>query len=188
MEWIENQLKVHVGFSEPEYGTLSWQASKVAAFESFLAELSRPAELLIDIGCFSGALTARFRRFAGRVVGIDVHAEALAEAAKRGIETIQLDISAGRQVPLPAGCADVIVCADVIEHVVDPRDLMNEARRLLKPDGTLLLSTPNLGYWLSLLRLMMGRAPLCTNGGAPGFRSGHWVDPSHLHEIGRAHV
>jgi 2-polyprenyl-3-methyl-5-hydroxy-6-metoxy-1,4-benzoquinol methylase len=181
MQWIDNQIKVHSGFAEADYGADSWQASKLAALESYLDELPQKPATLVDIGCFNGALSERFRRFAGRVIGIDIHPDALVEAAKKGIETIAFDIASGGRAPLPDGSADVIVCADVIEHVIDPRLLMNEARRLLRPGGALLVSTPNMGYWLSRVRLVMGRAPMCTNGVAPGFRSDHWVDPSHIH-------
>jgi SAM-dependent methyltransferase len=181
MEWIDNQIKVHSGYADADYGADTWQASKLKAFESALAGLGRPVETLVDIGCFNGSLSARFRRFAGRVIGLDVHVEALKEAEKKGIETICFDVASGQRSPLPDACADVIVCADVIEHLIEPRHLMNEARRLLKPDGVMLLSTPNMGYWLSRIRLVMGRAPMCTNGVAPGFRSDHWIDPSHIH-------
>lgn len=181
MEWIDNQINIHDGFAQPEYGNDTWQASKLKVFESYLAALTPKPKTLVDLGCFNGSLSGRFFPFAERVIGIDVHAQALAEAQKKGIETICFDVASGQQCPLPDGCADVIICADVIEHVIDPRNLMNEAKRLLKPSGTMLLSTPNLGYWLSRIRLAVGRAPMCTNGVAPGFRSDHWVDPSHMH-------
>jgi SAM-dependent methyltransferase len=180
-EWIQNQIRTHSGFADPDYGADTWQGSKVDAFERCLQELPGRAAVLVDIGCFNGALSNRFRRFADRVIGVDIHAEALAEAKKKGIETILFDIGSGAPIPLPDASADVVVCADVIEHLIDPRPFMNDARRLLKANGTLLISTPNMGYWLSRLRLIMGRPPLCTNGVAPGFRSDHWVDPSHIH-------
>jgi SAM-dependent methyltransferase len=181
MEWIANQIKVHDGFAHADYGADTWQASKLQALERYLGELPARPRTLVDLGCFNGALSERFRRFADRVIGIDVHAQALDEARKKGIEVVHCDVASGEQTPLPDGVADVIVCADVIEHVIDPRLLLAEARRLLRPGGTLLLSTPNMGYWLSRLRLVLGRAPMCTNGVAPGFRSDHWVDPSHIH-------
>jgi 2-polyprenyl-3-methyl-5-hydroxy-6-metoxy-1,4-benzoquinol methylase len=181
MGWIENQIQVHRGFTHADYGADTWQASKLRALERGLAEVGRPIETLVDIGCFNGSLSGRLRRFAKRVVGIDVHLEALKEAEKKGIEVVYSDIGSGQPTPLPAACADAIVCADIIEHIIEPRHLMNEARRLLKPGGIMLLSTPNMGYWLSRVRLAMGYAPMCTNGVAPGFRSDRWVDPSHIH-------
>jgi hypothetical protein len=65
--------------------------------------------------------------------------------------------------------------------LLDPTILLRELDRVLKPEGSLIVSTLNLGYWLSRLRLLVGRAPLCTNGVAPGFRHDSWVDPTHLH-------
>jgi SAM-dependent methyltransferase len=55
---------------------------------------------------------------------------------------------------------DVIFCGEVIEHVYSPDDLIEDLKRLLQPDGLLLLSTPNLGYWLNRVLLLFGISPL----------------------------
>ena len=48
----------------------------------------------------------------------------------------------------------------MIEHVYSPDDLVEDLKRILRPDGLLLLSTPNLGYWLNRLLLLVGISPL----------------------------
>lgn len=57
--------------------------------------------------------------------------------------------------PLPVedGCFDVIIAAEVIEHLENPRKTAREFFRTLRPGGTLLLSTPNNESWRSLLSL-----------------------------------
>lgn len=175
------QIAVHDGAADNTYGTDSWEASKRAAFEAHLRALPRRAGLLVDLGCFNGALTECWRPFADRVLGVDFHTEALARARARGLEVLEHDFAGGAPLPLEAGTVDVVTCADVVEHLVDPTVLLREARRLLRADGALLLSTPNMGYWLSRLRLLTGRPPLCTNGVALDYKRDFWVDPSHLH-------
>jgi SAM-dependent methyltransferase len=54
----------------------------------------------------------------------------------------------------------VIFCGEVIEHVYSPDDLVEDLKRLMRPDGILLLSTPNLGYWVNRLLLAVGISPL----------------------------
>ena len=175
------QIAVHDGAADETYGTDSWEASKRAAFEAHLRALPRPTALLVDLGCFNGALTACWKPFAQRVIGVDFHPEALLRARARGLEVLEHDLSSPEPLPLATGTVDVVTCADVVEHLVDPAVLLREAKRLLRPDGALLLSTPNMGYWLSRLRLLVGRPPLCTNGVALDYKRDFWVDPSHLH-------
>ncbi|HVY71725.1 MAG TPA: class I SAM-dependent methyltransferase [Verrucomicrobiae bacterium] len=49
-------------------------------------------------------------------------------------------------IPLPDACMDAIVCTEVIEHVVDPPRVLKELGRLLKPGGTLLLTSPMISH------------------------------------------
>ncbi len=72
----------------------------------------------------------------GRKIGFDVSEFLEAETRGRGIEFIS-DISA-----LADECADVAICHHALEHVLSPPAVLAEIRRLLKPDGRLLLYTP----------------------------------------------
>lgn len=57
--------------------------------------------------------------------------------------------------PLSAGAVDVIVAAEVIEHLENPRAVARDCFRLLRPGGTLILTTPNNETWRSLGALLM---------------------------------
>jgi 2-polyprenyl-3-methyl-5-hydroxy-6-metoxy-1,4-benzoquinol methylase len=72
--------------------------------------------------------------------GLDFDPRAIAAARSRG-----LNVSAGdvRSMAYSAASFDAIVMTHVIEHVVDPVGLLKECRRILKPQGTLVLVTPN---------------------------------------------
>jgi 2-polyprenyl-3-methyl-5-hydroxy-6-metoxy-1,4-benzoquinol methylase len=56
---------------------------------------------------------------------------------------------------LPDGCCDLVVSAEVIEHLENPRATMREWHRLLKPGGWVVLSTPNNESWRSLVSLLL---------------------------------
>jgi SAM-dependent methyltransferase len=55
---------------------------------------------------------------------------------------------------------DVIFCGEVIEHLFSPDALMSDLRDVLRPGGILILSTPNLAYWVNRLLLLIGISPL----------------------------
>jgi SAM-dependent methyltransferase len=55
---------------------------------------------------------------------------------------------------------DVIFCGEVIEHLFSPDALLSDLREILRPDGILILSTPNLAYWVNRLLLLVGISPL----------------------------
>ncbi|OGH03177.1 MAG: hypothetical protein A2798_01975 [Candidatus Levybacteria bacterium RIFCSPHIGHO2_01_FULL_37_17] len=55
---------------------------------------------------------------------------------------------------------DVIFCGEVIEHLFSPDDLLKEIRLLMHKDSILILSTPNLGYYINRIMLLFGISPL----------------------------
>jgi SAM-dependent methyltransferase len=55
---------------------------------------------------------------------------------------------------------DVIFCGEVIEHLFSPDDLIDEIKILMHPKSILILSTPNLAYWVNRLFLILGISPL----------------------------
>jgi 2-polyprenyl-3-methyl-5-hydroxy-6-metoxy-1,4-benzoquinol methylase len=124
-----------------------------------LIEPSQHDPVLVDIGCGGGAGTARLAHAIGatRVIGIDLSQPSLTDA------TIQQRYhgvrASGLSLPLPASSVDVVMLNDVIEHVVDPDELLDEIGRVLRPGGHLLLSTPNLAAWFNRAALAVGTQP-----------------------------
>jgi SAM-dependent methyltransferase len=78
-----------------------------------------------------------------RVVGVEPSADAVRTARER----LGLDVREGtlEQAALPAGSADVVTMRMVLEHVPDPRRVLAEAHRIMRPGGRILLSVPNAG-------------------------------------------
>ena len=111
---------------------------------------------MLDVGCRSGALTQYY--VAGNtVVGLDVDEVALAHAARRGLATVAAD--ANGPLPFPDASFDVVVAAEVIEHLRDPERFVAEAWRVLQPGGTFTGSVPNTFRLKNRLRFLAGRHP-----------------------------
>jgi SAM-dependent methyltransferase len=100
-----------------------------------LAEL-RPGDRWLDLGCGAG----RFLTLAPGGVGVDVAPGAL-ERAARNAPGADLRLVTD-QLPLAHGEVDLIWCSEVVEHVAGALELLQECRRVLRPGGRLLLTTP----------------------------------------------
>lgn len=95
-------------------------------------------QLLVDLGCGHGTtLTAVAARTPGAVlVGIDIAADSLASAAHiLGGAALMARADLSRPLPLPDATADVIVCHNVMELLVDPAALFTEIDRVLRVGG-----------------------------------------------------
>lgn len=109
---------------------------KVAVLEQAFAPLVE-TELIVDIGAGSGRIAARLGR---PVLCLDKEPALLAQCQERGLRALQADLE-GR-LPVGDGEAGGVLMIDAIEHVVEPRRVMSEIRRITRPGGVVVLFTP----------------------------------------------
>lgn len=94
----------------------------------------------------------------GTVVVLDISVRALQAARNSGQLPLIADAE-GPKLPLRTDSVDVVMLNEVIEHLVDTDSILGEIRRVLRPGGILMLSTPNLAAWFNRLALMFGIQP-----------------------------
>ena len=102
---------------------------------------------VLDVGCGGGLLCEALFDFNGKISGIDAAGPGI-EIAKRHAkdnckEILYRDITAEELVDSESEKYDVVTCLEVIEHVPDPQSLVTACSNLLKPGGSLFLSTIN---------------------------------------------
>jgi 2-polyprenyl-3-methyl-5-hydroxy-6-metoxy-1,4-benzoquinol methylase len=120
-----------------------------------------PPALIVDVGCGDGLATSVAASVSPghRFVGVDWSADAVRQASARGLALVRASVEdAG--LPVATGAADVVIMSEVIEHLVDTDSVLDEVRRILKPGGSLLLSTPNLAAWFNRGLLAVGVQPV----------------------------
>lgn len=126
-----------------------------AASYGFAETFCRSKQVL-DLGCGSGYGCFRLASIARSVHGVDVSAEAIEFAARR-YEAANLQfshISAGDRLPFPDESFDTVLSFQVIEHVEGEADYLEEARRVLRPGGVMIIITPDRQH-----RLLPGQKP-----------------------------
>jgi ubiquinone/menaquinone biosynthesis C-methylase UbiE len=107
-----------------------------------LGHVRAPAHVL-DLGCGLGDFAAALDEHGAQVTGCDVAEEALRRARERhpGIEFVQ----SGEELPFDVGSFDAVWAGEVLEHVQDVLGLLAEVHRVLRPEGQLIVSTPDHG-------------------------------------------
>ncbi|MGD6745653.1 methyltransferase domain-containing protein [Streptomyces sp. BH106] len=119
---------------------------------------------VLDIGCGDGTAAATTARLLSRpdehhLIGIDWSQDALRRAARRVPRVVRGELT-GHGLPFADASADVVLLSEVVEHLVDPDAALDEIRRVLRPGGHLMLSTPNLAAWYNRALLLAGVQPV----------------------------
>ncbi|MEU1026011.1 class I SAM-dependent methyltransferase [Streptomyces sp. NPDC005904] len=116
---------------------------------------------VLDIGSADGtaAATAAPLLAGHRVIGVDWSQDALRRAHARLPYVVRGELTDGG-LPFASGAADAVLFSEVIEHLVDPDSALDELRRVLRPGGHLMLSTPNLAAWYNRGLLLAGVQPV----------------------------
>jgi 2-polyprenyl-3-methyl-5-hydroxy-6-metoxy-1,4-benzoquinol methylase len=96
---------------------------------------------VLDVGCGEAQITAELARAGFDVLGVDVAEEPLRRARRRHAE-LDLRLVAEVDWPLPDASFDAVWSGETLEHVLDTSAWLSEVRRVLRPRGTLVLSTP----------------------------------------------
>jgi 2-polyprenyl-3-methyl-5-hydroxy-6-metoxy-1,4-benzoquinol methylase len=137
----------------PEYALKEGEESSHAVILRWLGQL--PPSRVLDLGCSGGKLSERVRALGHHVSGVDVcELDGVRERMDRFIQA-DLDRGLPGEV-LEDGPYDIVLAADVLEHVREPEKLLVEINRVLTDRGTLIASVPNFGHWYARGRTALG--------------------------------
>lgn len=114
---------------------------------------------VLDVGCWSGFVGRYLRETRQATVdGIEPNPDMASLAAQqyRNVAASSVEAAFAEPSPEPAGY-DAILFLDVLEHLVDPADVLRTAKDRLAPDGRVLISMPNAAHWTMRKELLLGR-------------------------------
>jgi SAM-dependent methyltransferase len=117
--------------------------------------------LILDLGCGDGTYTRRLVRTVptgtAKLLGMELIIEAADRAAANGLSTVVADLNQG--LPFRDREIDIAISNQVIEHIQDLDRYVSELFRVIKTDGTVIISTENLSSWHNVLSLVLGFQP-----------------------------
>ena len=142
---------------------------------------------VLDLGCGGGILTEALAKLGAHMTGIDIEKDLIEVAKTHALENhLKIDYHAMPVQDYNDKQFDVIVCMEMLEHVESPIHIIKECKRLLKPGGTLFLSTINRTLKAYFELILMGEYVLQL---LP--RQTHdyknFIQPSELEQYLRAH-
>ena len=102
-------------------------------------------KVVLDIACGEGFGTALLARSAAKVIGIDIDPNVVSHAAEKyqAVTNASFVIGDCRAIPLDDRSVDLIVSFETIEHIVEHTKLVSEFDRVLRPNGAIIISSPN---------------------------------------------
>lgn len=114
---------------------------------------------VLDVGAGFATTSAEIEKRGNSVTTIEISSEAVEKARSRVSRVVQADLCDVERVGRELGdeTFDVLIFADVLEHLPNPLDVLQSYIRFLKPEGRLLVSLPNVGLWAVRLMLLFGR-------------------------------
>jgi len=116
---------------------------------------------ILDIGCWDGSYTTRYRKKTNIVYGIEASSSSARRAQEKGIITEPGDFMENdffKNIKF-----DIVVAGEIIEHVFDTDLFLQKIHSILKLHGKLILTTPNVASLPRRLLLLLGKNPLLDN-------------------------
>jgi 2-polyprenyl-3-methyl-5-hydroxy-6-metoxy-1,4-benzoquinol methylase len=142
-----------------------------------LARMVEPGQRVLELGTGPGTVTRILHSKGCQVTGVEMDPETLATCAPFCERTVQANLEdPDWAAPLAGEKFDAVICADVLEHMRNPRPLLQQLHSFLKPSGSVLMSLPNASHLTVVASLLGGRFPYQKNG---------LLDHTHLKFYGR---
>ena len=100
-------------------------------------------DIILDIGCGSGVQLNSLNIVPKFLIGTDINQNALVYAKNKNIPNSEFIRCDAQQLPFKTMAIDKIICAELIEHLPNPAMMINEVHRILKNNGSIIITTPN---------------------------------------------
>lgn len=127
-----------------------WHQHKRLVCHQILNRFIPRAGKLLDIGTGTGKMLSELKQAGWQVFGVDIEKKAQQESAKRGIYIKTADVSK-KPLPFPNSTFDLVTALDLLEHIPNDQFCLREMKRVLKPQGIILISVPAyqqlFSYW-----------------------------------------
>lgn len=166
----------HYQNKSTQYGIAHTRLSRILK----LAKVS--GARVLDIGCARGYVGAKIKEHGNYVAGIEISKNAAEEAGKVLDKVYSFDIERDWPEEVKSEKFDLVIMAEVLEHVFDPVEVLKNVSSVLKTGGHIVITTPNFMTWTNRLKFLIGNFEYQDQG---MFDFGHirWFTYPYLKEV-----
>ena len=112
-------------------------------------------EKCLDLGSAEGGFALVLKKLGYDVCATDIDERSLKILRDRGFNPVKVDVN--EAFPFEDGEFNLVTCLEVIEHIKTPDNMLKEITRVLKPGGSLIISTPNINWWYLRIKHLFGK-------------------------------
>ena len=120
-----------------------------------IVELVGKNKKVLDVGCATGLLAKELKKRGNKIYGIEIDPEQAEIAKKFCEETLMGDIE-NIEIPYKPNYFDVILFADILEHLKAPEQVLSKLSKFLKNDGFCIVVLPNIAHIYVRIKLLFG--------------------------------
>jgi ubiquinone/menaquinone biosynthesis C-methylase UbiE len=110
---------------------------------------------VLDIGCYTGDISLAIKEKGNAVIGLDCNTEFVKMSKNKGIDARFANFE--EKFPIKSNSIDLVFAGEIIEHIYNTEIFLKECNRVLKKNGSLIISTPNINYWVYRLKMLFGK-------------------------------
>ncbi|MFH1544807.1 MAG: class I SAM-dependent methyltransferase [archaeon] len=122
-----------------------------------LIKFISPGQKVLDVGCADGTLGQKIKsEFGNVIVGIEV-SKKMGKEARKKLDAVVIGDVEEINLNLKKNYFDVVVLADILEHLKQPEGVIKKLNPFLKSDGTIIVSVPNVANIFVRLKLLFGK-------------------------------
>ncbi|MDP3093743.1 MAG: class I SAM-dependent methyltransferase [bacterium] len=146
---------------------------RIKIMSGIINQLDLKDKDVLDIGCHEGYLLSLIENKNNNFYGLDASNYAVEESFKKGIKVKKFYFDGKSEIPFSGNSFDLINAGDIIEHIYDTDFFLEEIRRLLRPNGYFLISTPNVASFGRRILLLLSINPFIETSPNEAESSGH---------------
>jgi 2-polyprenyl-3-methyl-5-hydroxy-6-metoxy-1,4-benzoquinol methylase len=115
---------------------------------------------ILDIGCHDGTFLSLFKNQENKFFGLEANDWGVKKCREKNVNVRQYFFDGKNQLPHDDNSFDLVIAGEIIEHIFDTDFFLQEIGRVLKPEGKLILSTPNIASLGRRISLLLGFDPI----------------------------
>ncbi len=112
---------------------------------------------ILDMGCATGYIGSELKMMGNYVVGVDISEPAVKQAREKLDEAYAMNIVGDWPEEIKKRKFDLIIMAEILEHVFDPANILKKAHSILAEGGEAIITTPNILAWHHRIKFVFGK-------------------------------